>query len=392
MVPFAEAYDSMLGVARTLGSEPVPLEDAVNRILAEDVRADVDMPPFDKAAMDGYACRHADLGTALDVIETVPAGRMPSMAVGPGQCSRIMTGAPLPKGADCVIMQEHTEPAAPGRVRFTGKSTEANICRRAEDLAKGDIVLRRGDRIAPAHIAVLASMGVTRPVVARQPRVAVAATGSELVPPDQTPEGAMIRDSNSRQLVAQVRGVGAIADHMGIVPDSESQLTDAIRQAKGKHDLVILSGGVSTGAFDFVPAALKQCGFELLFESVAMQPGRPTVFGLTSEGVFCCGLPGNPVSTYVVFELMLRPFLLKMMGHAHRPTVVRARLAGGFKRRKPDRQTAVPVRFLTPDTVAAVEYHGSAHINALCSSDALLVVAPGVSSIPEGETVDVRLL
>jgi molybdopterin molybdotransferase len=302
-----------------------------------------------------------------------------------------MTGAPVPRGADCVIMQEFTTALSPTTVQFTGRGTENNICLQAEDLAAGDTVLRRGDRIGAAQMAVLASVGVPHPLVARRPRIAVAATGSELVPTEERPAGAMIRDSNSIQLCAQVQAAGALATRLGIVPDTPEALSAAIQTAMKDHDLVLLSGGVSTGAFDFVPETLRQCGFELLFESIAMQPGKPMVFGRHPSGVFCCGLPGNPVSTYVVFELLLKPFLLKQMGHDHRPTLVSARMGERFERRKTDRQNAIPVRFSTPDTVVPVTYHGSAHIHAMCAADALLIVPIGVSAIEEGEIVHVRL-
>lgn len=392
MISFDEAHDLMMKSAALLGTESVPLRDAANRVLARDALADVDMPPFDKAAMDGFACRRADLGNPLKVIETIPAGRMPTRALGPGECSRIMTGAPVPEAADCVVMQEYTEQIGTETIRFVGTSSADNICKRAEDTAKGDVVLRRGDRIGAAQIAVLASVGVHHPLVSRRARVAVMATGSELLPPDGMPSGAAIRDSNSSQLCAQIAQIGALADGVGIVTDAEEPLVEALRRAMPDHDLILLSGGVSTGAFDFVPAALRKCGFEFLFESVAMQPGRPMVFGRTPNGIFCCGLPGNPVSTYVVFELLLKPFLLRMMGHVHRPTVVRVRLDDAFSRSKADRQTTLPVRFSAADTVIPVPYHGSAHIHAMCLADALLVVPSGTRTIAKGEHVDVRLL
>ncbi|MEI6211706.1 MAG: gephyrin-like molybdotransferase Glp [bacterium] len=391
MIPFAQAYDIMLQAASLLGTEQVPLIDAAGRILAQDVTADISMPPFDKSAMDGYACRRVDLGRPLTIIETIPAGRMPTLPVGLGQCAKIMTGAPVPRGADCVIMQEYTDAPTPDTIQFNGRTTESNICRAGEDLTCGDLVLRRGARIGPAQLAVLASVGVPCPLVARQPRVAIAATGSELVTAEEKPTGAMIRDSNSVQLHTQVQGVGAIATRLGIIPDTAEALSSAIQHAMPHHDLILLSGGVSTGAFDFVPATLQQCGFELLFESVAMQPGKPMVFGRHPNGVFCCGLPGNPVSTYVVFELLLKPFLLKQMGHVHIPTLAAARMGERFERRRTDRQNTIPVRFQTPDVVVPVTYHGSAHIHAMCAADALLIVPVGVSNIAEGEAVHVRL-
>jgi len=392
MITFNQAHAIMLKAASFLGAEHVPLADTANRILARDVTSDVNMPPFDKAAMDGYACRRTDLAGALTIIETIPAGRMPTLPVGPGQCARIMTGAPVPQGADCVVMQEFTTPLSPTTIQFTGRGTEDNICRLGEDLVTGDTVLRAGTPIGPAQMAVLASVGDANPLVARQPRVAVAATGSELVPTEEHPTGAMIRDSNSIQLCAQIRATGAIATRLGIVPDTAEALAATIQTAMKNHDLVLLSGGVSTGAFDFVPETLRRCGFELLFESVAMQPGKPMVFGQHPSGVSCCGLPGNPVSTYVVFELLLKPYLLKRMGHDHRPTLVAARMGERFERRRTDRQNTIPVRFQKPDTVIPVAYHGSAHIHAMCAAEALLIIPVGVSTIAEGETVHVRLL
>ncbi|MFZ4397779.1 MAG: molybdopterin molybdenumtransferase MoeA, partial [Kiritimatiellia bacterium] len=163
MIPFAQAYDIMLQAASLLGTEQVPLTDASGRILAQDVTADISMPPFDKSAMDGYACRRVDLGRPLTIIETIPAGRMPTLPVGPGQCAKIMTGAPVPRGADCVIMQEYTDTPNPDTIQFNGRTTESNICRAGEDVTRGDLVLRRGARIGPAQLAVLASVGVPRP-------------------------------------------------------------------------------------------------------------------------------------------------------------------------------------------------------------------------------------
>ena len=204
MITYEEALRIVLDHARVLEPERVPLRDAANRVLAEDVPSDIDMPPFDKSAMDGYACRRADLPGPLRVVGMVQAGRAPSGRIGPGECMKIMTGAMVPPGADCVIMVEHTESAGASAVRFTEPRTDTNICARAEDMGVGDIVLRRGTRIGPRHAGLLATVGCVRPLVARRPRVGVIATGDELVEPDRQPGPAEIRTSNSVQLCVHV--------------------------------------------------------------------------------------------------------------------------------------------------------------------------------------------
>jgi molybdopterin molybdotransferase len=380
----------MIGAAVPLASERVDLANALGRVLAEDVHSDMDMPPFNKSAMDGYACRRQDLNQSLLMVEEIPAGYMPQKAIAPGQCAKIMTGAPVPAGADCVIMVEYTE-AEGDTIRFTGSRTADNICRQAEDIKRGETVLTKGELIAPAHIAILATVGCARPLVARQPRVGVIATGSELVPPTARADGASIRNSNSLQLCAQARAMNIAATDYGIVIDEVSALTRAVKQAKAQNDLIILSGGVSMGDYDLVPQILQENGFEFLFESVAMQPGRPTVFGRDGDR-YCCGLPGNPVSSFVIFEILLKPFLYRLMGHDYATPGVTAVLGQELRRRKAARQSTLPVVFSEPGVVVPVEYHGSAHINAMAGAHGLITVPVGASEIKQGTTVHVRPL
>jgi molybdopterin molybdotransferase len=391
MLTFEEAYADMMAAAVTLKTEAVDFVDAVNRVLAQDVRADMPMPPFNKSAMDGYACRRADLGEPMTVIEEIPAGCMPCKSIGASQCAKIMTGAPVPQGADCVIMVEYTEPLDADQIRFTADDSADNICLKGEDISEGDVVLSKGERITPAHIAVLATVGCTRPQVYAQPRVAILATGSELVEPTCKADGARIRNSNSDQLAAQLRQMGVIVNRCGIIPDSLEATVAAIDAARRDHDLVMLSGGVSMGDYDFVPEALQKSGFEFCFESVAMQPGRPTIFGRCGE-TYCFGLPGNPVSTFIIVEIMVKPFLLSLMGGTPRPVMVEVTLDKAIRRRKAKRQSTIPMALTTPGNAVAVEYHGSAHINALCRADALLTIPIGITEMPQGSKVNVRLI
>ncbi len=392
MITFDKALARMLAAARPLGLEQVPFGETIGRVLAEDVRADTDMPPFAKSAMDGFACRRADLPGPLRVVEEIPAGRMPQHAIGPGEAARIMTGAPVPQGADCVLMIEDTVEETDGRVRFTGERTADNLCLRGEDVRQGEVVLPAGSLLGTAHLAVLAAVGKIEVAVARRPRVGIIATGSELVEPDDTPQGAMIRNSNSPQLLTQAALAGAAVKYYGIVADDPGATRAAIARARDENDVVVLSGGVSAGDFDYVPAALADCGYRIVFDSVAMQPGRPTVFGELADGVgWCVGLPGNPVSTYVIFELMLHPFLLGLQGHAWRPREVEAVLDEDVRRRNVKRQAAMPVRFSKPGRVRLIEYHGSGHIAAMTVAEGLVFLPVGCAELKAGERVRVRV-
>ncbi|MHC4460588.1 MAG: molybdopterin molybdotransferase MoeA [Planctomycetota bacterium] len=389
MIKFDDAFEIMMDSARRLGTERVDIEHALNRVLAEMIVSDIDMPPFHKSAMDGYACRRADLANELTVIETIPAGLPPNKAIAQNQCAKIMTGAVVPEGADCVIMVEYTKSVAENRIRFTGSSTANNICLKGEDIKKGDVVLRSGRRLAAQHIAVLASHGWVKPLVSLQPRVGIIATGNELVEPSQKPTACQIRNSNGFQSAAQVTSVGAIATNYGIAVDTEEDIEAKLTKAITENDVVILSGGVSVGDYDLVREILEKNKIKLMFEKVAVKPGKPMVFAVSDE-VFCFGLPGNPVSTFVMFELLVKPFLFKMMGYDFRPAVTHKQLEKTIKRKKTDRDAWLPVIFTNDNKVASIEYHGSAHINALCEADGLLCIRSGAAEIKEGTTVAVR--
>lgn len=389
MIPFDEAVARTMHAARPMTAQRVTLRESLHRVLAEDVVCDVDMPPFDKSAMDGYACRREDLGKELAIVETIPAGRAPTRAVAAGQCAKIMTGAMVPRGADCVVMVEHTTNPTPETMRFTGKDTKDNICNKAEDVRAGDVVLPKGERITPARIATLASAGCARPLVSRPVRVGIIATGDEIVEPGEPVGPTQIRNSNGHQLVAQVERMGAEPRYHGIARDTEDSIDAAVQDASAAGDVVLLTGGVSMGDFDLVPGVLARNGFEILFEKVATKPGKPTVFGV-SDGAVCFGLPGNPVSAFVIFEVLVKPFLFKMMGHDHRPWDVRGRLTEAVTRKKTQRLSWVPVSLTEAGGVRPLNYHGSGHIHALSFADGLISIPVGVAQLPAGAEVEVR--
>jgi molybdopterin molybdotransferase len=390
MIELKEALKIVLESARPLGSECVDLADVPGRVLAEDVVADRDMPPFDKATVDGFACSRADLDEDLSVVETIPAGATPMKTIGPSQCSRIMTGAAVPKGADCVVMIEHTQDVGGNAIRFTGTQTPDHISRQGQDVRRGQVVLRKGIRIRPPHIAVLASVGCVRPLVAVRPRVAVVVGGDELVDPAATPGPFQIRNSNSVQLVAQLGAMGIATRDYGIMKDAPTDIDRVLRAALAENDVVLVSGGVSVGDFDFVPSVLRQNHVRLLFDKIAVQPGKPTVFGIAESG-WCFGLPGNPVSTFVIFELLVKPFLCRLLGCEYSPPCVQMHLAEPVVRKEASRQSWIPVRITDAETVTPMEYHGSAHLQALCEADGLIALEIGQVSLPQGASVQVRL-
>ncbi len=389
MISFDGALEIVMGRARVLEEEQVDLRMAAGRVLTQEVCCDMDMPPFDKSAMDGYSCRHADLPGPLRVIETIQAGSIPARTVGVGECAKVMTGAMVPQGADCVIMVEHTEVDGEGRVRFTRTDSAPNICYRGEDIRAGDVVLRTGTLLAPQHIAVLAMAGCVRPLVARRPRVAVVATGDELVEPEQTPGPSQIRTSNSYQICAQMEQAGAQVTYYGIVADTEAAIDAVMKQAMAGNDVLLLSGGVSMGDFDLVPGVMAGNGIEILFDSIAIKPGKPTTFGV-GPSVYCFGLPGNPVSTFVQCEILVKPFLYALMGHQYRAPHSWLPLAETFQRKRADREAWIPVECTTDGGVRARTYHGSAHISALSGAHGLLAVPQGTTVIEKGTLVRVR--
>ena len=401
MLSVEEAQEQVLSAFQPLETETVPTLEATGRVLAVDLRADVDVPPHANSSMDGYAVRAADTATAsqdsptsLHVIGDLPAGHVPEQEVTAGTAIRIMTGAPIPPGADAVVKVEDTE-TEDGIINILTAVRPGNYVRPAgEDVRRGAIVLRRGTPIRPQELGMLAALGKTQVAVTRKPRVAILATGDELVPIDESLPPGKIRNTNSYSNAAQVIKHGGDPILLGIARDTVAELTAKIEAGLNQDvDLFLTSGGVSVGDFDLVKDVLAAEG-EMDFWRVRMKPGKPLAFGHI-RGVPILGLPGNPVSVMVSFEMFARPALLKMQGIGdwQRPTV-EATLMDEIAH-KDDRRHFVRVRLAWEKD----EYHayltgaqGSGILSSMVKANALAIIPEDWDRAPSGARVRVMML
>ncbi len=397
MVSVEQALEIVLRATKPLPAEEVSLSDALGRVLAGDVLADRDLPPFDRAAMDGYALHAADTGRAplaLDVVGEVRAGEWPSFAVGAGQAARIMTGAPLPPGASAVQQVERTRPLDEFRVTILEEvAAGQHVAPRGSEVRAGEVLLGRGRVVDPAAIGVLATAGHARVSVARRPRVALLVTGDEIVDVAQAPGPAQIRNSNGPAVAAQALQAGAVVELLGVAPDRHDAIVAALGAGLAA-DVLIVSGGVSAGDYDLVEPALLELGATLLFTKVRVKPGSPLVFGRCLE-TLVFGLPGNPVSAQVTFDLFVRPALLALQGASvlSRPRAL-VELAAGVRNRS-GRKSHVParVRFERGRLVARpLRSAGSGDLVAHARANALVVLEAEREQAAEGETVEALLL
>lgn len=399
MLRIEDALDIILQHTPILDEEEVRLEASLGRILRRDCASDLDLPPFDRARMDGYALLAADTETAiygrpvrLRAIGEAAAGKAFESQVSSGEAVRIMTGAPVPQGADAVEKIEVIRVMDEGVIEIEAPVKSGQfITARGVEARAGDVVAVSGERVTPQVAATLASFGHARLKVSRRPRLALLSTGSELVEVDEKPGPSQIRNSNTFSLAGYAELAGARVSITGIVRDDFDATREAIADALSKSDVVMLSGGVSMGDYDLVKPALRALGAEILVEQVAMHPGKPTVFAKLGEKV-AFGLPGNPVSVAVSFHLFARPALLKMQGaggvHPPRMKAYASRSVKGA----PPRRSHQPARLVIRDGRAEAEplkWSGSSDLVAFMRADCLIVVPEDRKSLNEGELVEV---
>lgn len=390
MISFEEALAIINSSDVNTSIKEIRIIDSLGHVLASDIYSDIDMPPFDKAAVDGFACRRSDLPGPLKISETIAAGVVPAHKIGAMECSKIMTGAIVPQGADCIVMIEHTTIDSNGMVRFQKPSTANNIAYKAEDVSKGQLVLKKGTMIRPQHIAMMAAVGCVMPQVYSKPVIGILTTGDELVEPNEYPQFGKIRNSNAYQLVAQAKQIGINAHYFGIISDEIDETRKKITESIDLCDVLLITGGVSMGDFDFVPQVIEKAGFNIKFKSIAVQPGKPTLFA-EMKGKYLFGLPGNPVSSFVQFELLVKSLLYRLMGAEYNPRIVKLPMAGSYSRKRTDRKSFIPVKYAL-GKIEPIDYHGSAHIHAYEQAWGIMTMNVGENSINPGELRDVRQL
>ena len=388
MIPVRDAIQIVLQQTSLFGDELIPIAAVLGRILAEDVVADSDLPPFDRAQMDGYAVRAADVEKAparLRIVGESAAGAGWHQEMKAGEAVRIMTGAPVPKGADAVQQVELTrELNGAGTVEILESvQVGRSIVPRAQEIKAGETVLRAGEEINAQMIATLASFGYARVKTGRRPRVTVMATGSELVDIADKPARDQIRDSNNHTIEAYAKLAGATVERMPLAGDDTELLKRQMAAALERCDMLITSGGVSMGVYDFTKTAFRELGAEILFERVALKPGKPTVFGKIGEKLIF-GLPGNPVSVAVTFNLFARAALRAMQGATEKGLPeVNAVLARNVKA-SPDRDSYLPAVLHTDEdgrlVAEPLKWGGSSDFVSFSRANGLIIVSAGTST------------
>jgi molybdopterin molybdotransferase len=404
MITIAEALEKIAAWTAPIGTEHIALEQLIRRRLAEPLLADVDSPPHDKSLMDGYAIRASDvarLPVELRVLETVTAGEVPKQVVTTGTATRVMTGAPIPAGADCVVMLENTSAVGSFdsnsliRVERGQYASGHHLLKRGRSMRTGERIFDRGHILRPHDLGLLAEIGQTQVLVYRRPSMAILSTGNELVPPQIRPGVGCIRNSNGPMLAALARSSTREIRELGIVRDDLPELCDRIRVADSA-DVLVISGGVSEGLVDLVPTALQECGFKEVFHKVSIKPGKPVWFGVSENAGrrrYAFGLPGNPVSSLVCFEIFVRVALERLTGNSLTARTTHwARLGTHHSVRGP-RPTWWPANLIHDPLGAAVvhplSWHGSSDLRCLGAADCLAFFPAREEDYNEGELVRV---
>ena len=399
----AEAAGKILLDIRRQPALRIPLDDALGSVLAEDAVSPLDIPAWTNSAMDGYAARAADVRGAtesapvrLTVVEHLPAGRFPSRTIGKGDCARIFTGAPLPEGADSVIRQEDTDQGSEIVTILKDRDVGVNLRRAGEDIRRGATVLTEGTELGPAQLGVLASLAVAHPLVYRRPRIAILGSGDEIVDVDQPEEilsGRKIASSNTHTLVALVRETGGEPVNLGIAADTPESLREHLSRARD-CDLLVTTAGISVGEHDYVRSVLDELGATQRFWKLRMRPGAPVGFGLLGE-IPWIGLPGNPVSTMVTYELFVRPAIRRMMGQHlpfRRSTAVRMAEPISLKPKLQHFLRGIVTEGGRGPEARLTGPQGSGILMSMVRANALLVIPEGQHETPAGSTVQALIL
>lgn len=387
MISLAEALDTVEQKLSdiTLPTEIVPVRQAFGRVIVEDQKARIDVPPFNKSAMDGFAVGEGDERDEYNVIETVQAGCVPKKQLTSETAIKVMTGAPVPEGTAKVVMIEQTH-LKDGKVRILSHTKDINICPKGQDVRAGDIVLHAPATLGALEIANLISVGITEVKVTRPVRVAILATGNEIVNSVENLQPGKIMNSNSPMIECLCRKYSLEINSSKSIPDNRDATVSALREALRTSDIIILSGGVSVGDYDYVADAINLVGLNLHFNRLAVKPGKPMTFAsLEEKAVF--GLPGNPVAVFLMFHIFVLHAARLMMGIKTGTRYFNLPLADDFNRRNAERMAFLPCKLTQEGLLEQVEYHGTAHLRALLDSDGFFIVPKDVTEVKSKEKI-----
>jgi molybdopterin molybdotransferase len=389
MSNYDKIQETITALKQIYPTQEIKISESMGHVLREDILSDSPMPHFDKSAVDGYACRKQDLKGNLQLLEVIPAGKVPGHRIGENQCAKIMTGGVVPEGADCVFMIEDAEIIDVHTVRCTNQQTNLNICYLGEDSHPGDLLVKKGSLLRAEHLAVIAGTGRQTIRVAKMPSVGVLVTGSELVPFDHLPEKGKIRDTNSVQLISLLKQMHLRPVFYGIINDNYEALSATFQQAISENEIVIFTGGAAVGDFDLVPKIIEDEGFLALWTRTGLKPGNPMICAVKEEH-YVFGLSGNPVSSFVQFNYLVKPVICQLLGADYTPLRIKAKMKSGYTRKNASRLGIIPVRINREGEIEEIRFNGSAHINAIPGADALLEVPAGTTRIEKGEMIHVR--
>jgi len=385
MIPLDEAFQRVDAACQniTLPTERLPLHQAHGRILAVDAASQIDLPPFDRSAVDGYALPAGEEQPEYALLETIAAGRPGRAELAPGTAVKVMTGAPVPPGTARVAMIEYAR-EKDGRVRIDKFPAESNVRRRAEDLRAGQVILHKGQALGALEISTLTACAVSEVETYVPPAVFVISTGDEIVDRVEDLSPGKIMNSNGPLLRGLAEEHHLLVKGQVTVRDDPAKIEEALREGMRLADVVVLSGGVSVGDCDYVPDTMKKLGLAIHFNRVAVKPGKPTTFA-TRDRKIVFGLPGNPVAVYVMFHLVVLRAVARLSHKVLRPTELQVTMARSYQRGSAARLAFVPAVITPEGSVESVDYHGSGHLTALVRADGFMVVPQGIAKIEAGE-------
>lgn len=372
-------------------SEKVNISESLNRVIFEDIYSEIDIPSFNKSRIDGYAYNSTVQTDFYIINEVLPAGEIPLKAIEKGFCAKIMTGAIIPEGADSVVRKEFVE-ENDNKIRILQKEENSNISCKGQFIKKREKILSKGEYITPAKMGLLVSCGINNLKVYKQPIIGIIITGNEISEPDKTRGYAQVFNSNGHILISLIKNMHLNFKYYGICPDNKEKLTAIINQAFNECDLVLVSGGVSKGDFDFVPKVLEETDTEIKFHGVKVKPGKPILFGnkiVNNKIKYVFGLPGNPVSCFICFDIFIKHLVCLMQGFNYKPLKFKGVLNQDFSRIDSSRTEFIPV-FYDGENIYIKNYSTSDNIKSLAGANAIIKIEEGETFIKQGETVYAR--